>query len=155
MTHNEIVSNLNDLIKVCKDGCEGFKTCAEDSNVDMPQLKSLLTQRREECGRAADELRALVLQQGSDPVDSTTVSGSLHRGWLNLKTAVAGKDNVAVLEECERGEDVAKDAYRKALAKDWPAPIRTVIERQYQGVLHNHEQIKSLRDEAKRAHHVS
>ena len=48
-------------------------------------------------------------------------------------------DDHAVLEECERGEDVAKNAYEAALKKDLPPDIRTVIERQYQGVKENHD----------------
>lgn len=51
-----------------------------------------------------------------------------------------------MLNECERGEDVAKKSYKQALEKDLPADIRQVVERQYQGVLRNHDQIKALRD---------
>ena len=73
----------------------------------------------------------------------------MHRGWLNVKTAITGKSDVAVLEECERGEDIAKKSYSRALAQPLPDAIRAVVERQYQGVLRNHDQIKMLRDEAK------
>jgi uncharacterized protein (TIGR02284 family) len=43
-------------------------------------------------------------------------------------------DEGAVLAECERGEDVARKAYEDALSKDLPADVRSMIERQYQGV---------------------
>jgi uncharacterized protein (TIGR02284 family) len=154
MTENEIINTLNDLIKVCNDGIEGFKACAENSNIDMPKLKTYLINRQDDCTRAADELRAVVLGRGADPTTGTTASGSLHRGWLNIQTTIAGKDNVVVLEECERAEDVAKDIYLKALLQDLPEPIRAVVDRQYRGVLHNHLVIKELRDIEKRAHHV-
>jgi len=52
----------------------------------------------------------------------------------------------SLLEECERGEDVAKAAYSKALKEMLPENIRAVVERQYQGVLRNHDQIRDLRD---------
>jgi hypothetical protein len=32
-----------------------------------------------------------------------------------------------------------------------PADVRTVVERQYQGVLQNHDQVKSLRDQYRSA----
>ncbi|MBV8635803.1 MAG: PA2169 family four-helix-bundle protein [Burkholderiaceae bacterium] len=147
MTNEEIISTLNELIKVCNDGSEGFKACAEHANVDSPKLKMLLVERQRECASASDALRALVVEQGADPATGTTASGALHRGWLDIKTAVSGKKDLAVLEECERGEDAAKEAYRKALAKDLPSPIRAIIEMQYQGVLRNHDQIRALRDE--------
>lgn len=153
MTHDEIIDTLNDLIRVCNDGVEGFRTCAEHANISSATLKSMLTQRQHECASASDALRSLVLEQGADAVTGTTVGGALRRGWLVVKTSVTGKTDRAVLEECERGEDVAKEAYRKALAQGLPSPIRAVVEIQYQGVLRNHDLIKKLRDEAELAHH--
>jgi uncharacterized protein (TIGR02284 family) len=40
-----------------------------------------------------------------------------------------------------------RESYRKALKKDLPPEIQAVVERQYLGVLHNHDQIKGLRDQ--------
>jgi len=51
-----------------------------------------------------------------------------------------------VLNECERGEDVAKHRYQAALEKPLPAEIHQVIERQYQGVLRHHDRVRALRD---------
>ncbi|HEX8957574.1 MAG TPA: PA2169 family four-helix-bundle protein [Burkholderiaceae bacterium] len=149
MTNDEIISTLNDLIKTCNDGKEGFKTCADDAQVSSPRLISLLRQREGECANAAAELGSLVRHYGATPVTGTTAAGAMHRGWLNVKTAITGKSDAAVLEECERGEDIAKKSYSRALAQPLPDSIRTVVERQYQGVLRNHDQIKMLRDEAK------
>jgi len=69
----------------------------------------------------------------------------VHRGWMNLKAAASGRTDLAILEECERGEDVAKARYRKAL-EDVPEDIRMVVQRQYDGVVRNHDQIRDLRD---------
>ncbi|RJX53532.1 chemotaxis protein, partial [Pseudomonas syringae pv. actinidiae] len=64
-------------------------------------------------------------------------------------------DDLAVLEEAERGEDVAKKAYSKALEKSHekgvsPA-VMGVIQKQYDGVLKNHDEVKALRDSARLA----
>ena len=150
MTRDEIISTLNDLIKVCNDGSEGFKTCAENADIDSQELKTLLLARHQECASASQALQTLVAEQGSTPVSGTTASGSLHRGWLDIKAKIVGKKDLAVLEECERGEDVAKSAYQKALAKGLPQQIQAVVELQYQGVLRNHDQIKALRDAERR-----
>ncbi|GGC76075.1 PA2169 family four-helix-bundle protein [Undibacterium terreum] len=151
MENDDIISTLNDLIETCKDGEEGFKTCVEDASDRHPQLKAMLVDRQRGCAAAASELQDLVRAQGGDPETSSSVAGALHRSWVNIKTAITGKDDEAVLNECERGEDSAVRSYRKALEKDLPAHIRLVVERQYQGVLHNHDQIKNLRDQV-RAH---
>jgi uncharacterized protein (TIGR02284 family) len=70
----------------------------------------------------------------------------LHRRWQDIKSAVLGRDNDTVLNECERGEDAVVLQYRRALEKDLPTRIHNVLERQYLGALQNHDRIKSLRD---------
>jgi uncharacterized protein (TIGR02284 family) len=79
----------------------------------------------------------------------------LHRRWVDLKSAITGKDDEAILNECERGEDVAVKSYRNALEKDLPPDIRSVVERQYNGVLRNHDQVKSLRDQIRAAKNLT
>jgi len=41
---------------------------------------------------------------------------------------------------------VAKADYEKALKETLPDNVRAVVERQYQGVLRNHDQIRDLRN---------
>lgn len=152
MKQEEIIDTLNELIEISNDGKEGFLVCAENANIDSPNLKALLMDKSHECALAAEELKAMVTDLSGTPATGTTTTGALHRGWLDVKTAVTGKSDRAVLEECERGEDAAKLVYKRALDKDLPASVRSVIDRQYQGVLRNHDIIKKLRDEAKEAH---
>ena len=143
----DTISVLNHLIETCKDGQEGFKTCAED--IKNPELKALFVKRSQECGTAAGELQAEVTALGGSPEDSTSVSGDLHRRWVDLKSLVTGKSEEAVLNEAERGEDVALKAYKEALEKPLPANVYAIVERQYHGVQRNHDQIKALRNIAR------
>jgi uncharacterized protein (TIGR02284 family) len=149
MDNDDVISTLNDLIETCKDGEEGFKTCAKDAADSDVYIKNLFVDRAQSCAVAANELQELVRAQGGKPTTGSSVSGTLHRRWVDIKSALLGRDNEAVLNECERGEDVAVLSYRRALEKDLPSSIRSVIERQYQGVLQNHDQIKSLRNQAR------
>lgn len=149
MTNDDVISTLNDLIETSKDGEEGFRTCAEDASDRNPQLRTLFLDRSAGCAAAAQELQQLVRSLGGDPEKRSSVSGTIHRGWLAIKTALTGNDDLAVLTECERGEDVAVASYRKALGKDLPTDIRAVVERQYQGALRNHDQVKLMRDQLK------
>jgi uncharacterized protein (TIGR02284 family) len=68
-----------------------------------------------------------------------------------VKGTLAGYSDKAMLEECERGEDAALARYRDALKEDLPPTCRTVVERQYEGVKRNHDQIRTLRDRARAA----
>ncbi|MCY1445785.1 hypothetical protein D3C76_425610 [compost metagenome] len=136
---------LNDLIETSKDGAAGFHTCATD--VKSPELRQLLERRSRQCEASAEELQALVVELGGTPRDDTSIGGDIHRRWVDLKAMVTGKDEKVVLSECERGEDVAKRHYRDALGHpELPMDIRAVIERQFDGVVRNHDMIKTMRD---------
>ena len=145
--HRETITVLNGLIETSKDGEVGFRTCAED--IKKPELKTLFSTRSQSCAAAAAELQAKVRELGGDPEKSTSMSGDLHRHWVDLKSLITGKDDLAILNEAERGEDHALKIYKKALEKDLPAEIRAVVERQYHGVRLNHDQIKAERDLAR------
>lgn len=149
MNNDEVISTLNDLIETSKDGEEGFFSCAE--NASDPQLKTFFSNRAQSCKSAVTELQQMVRDHGGDPENSSSLGGAAHRRWLDLKALLTGKDDKAVLQECERGEDVAVASYRRALERNLPIEVRTVVERQYRGVLHNHDQVKSLRDQYRSA----
>ena len=88
-----------------------------------------------------------MVQSGGKAEDSGTVAGAVHRGWVSVRDALSGTTDQAILDECERGEDVALSRYRKALKHgELPATVREVVERQMAGVQANHDQIKALRD---------
>jgi uncharacterized protein (TIGR02284 family) len=78
---------------------------------------------------SATDLQQLVAKYGGKPEMGGSVAGAMHRGWMNLKAAASGRTDLAILEECERGEDVAKARYRKALEDPLPEDIRMVVQR--------------------------
>ncbi|MFC5696271.1 PA2169 family four-helix-bundle protein [Pseudomonas sp. GCM10022186] len=140
----DIIRTLNTLIETCKDGEAGFKACATD--VERQDLQQLFLERSKECGSAASELQRSVLELGGKPQQGSSISGDLHRRWVDLKALVTGKDEAAVLDEAERGEDVARKHYAEALRQPLPSEIRAMVQRQYEGVLRNHDEIRALRD---------
>lgn len=147
MSNDDIIDTLNDLIETSKDGEYGFQTSAE--YLKDPALKQSFTARAEGCRQAAAELQQLVVRLGGKAEDSGTAAGALHRGWVAVKGTLAGYTDKAILEETERGEDIALAAYRNALDEALPPDVRLVVERQYEGVKRNHLQVRSLRDAAR------
>src|SRR5437868_105208 len=105
ISNDDIVSTLNGLIETCKDGQEGFKSAAE--GVERSDLKSLFFEFSQQRAHFAGELQSMVQTLGENPENSGSLAGSLHRGWIDIKSAVTGKDEKAILNECERGEDSA------------------------------------------------
>ncbi len=144
MQQDDIVSVLNDLIETSRDGQYGFQTCGEHAK--NPELRSLFLARASECEAAAADLQLLVSQCGGKPDEGGSFSGAVHRGWVAVRSTLTGYTDLRLLEECERGEDVAKARYKKALENALPEPVRSIVERQFQGVLRNHDQVRMLRD---------
>lgn len=140
----DVVDVLKDLVECSKDGEYGFRTCAEQAKSE--DLKQLFLRRADNCRAAAQELNQLVRECGGTPEEGGSTMGAMHRGWVAVKAMLSTYDDKAVLEECERGEDNAKVRYRKALDKPLPPHIRQVVERQMEGVIRNHDEIKRLRD---------
>jgi uncharacterized protein (TIGR02284 family) len=145
----EIVSIIDDLIETLKDGEEGFKQAVD--GVKDPQLKSIFSEYSRQRSRFATELQRQVQNLGEpEPETSGSATGALHRGWINLKSAVSKGDGYAVLAECERGEDSAVDEYRKAIDDGLSQPVREIVSRQYGEIKKAHDHIKNLRDAAKK-----
>jgi uncharacterized protein (TIGR02284 family) len=143
-SNDDAISTINGLIQTCKDGQEGFKQAAE--GVQNSQLKTLFYDLGQQRSQFAGELQALVRELGGDPENEGSFSGALHRGWINIKSAVTGQDEHAILNECERGEDVAKNAYKEALEQKLPANIYSSIQTQYAAIQAAHDKVKALRD---------
>ena len=78
-------------------------------------------------------------------------AGAMHRGWINLKSAITSKDQSAILAECERGEDSAVQEFEKAMRENLPSALRDIVSRQYSEIKSAHDRIKHLRDAAKKA----
>ncbi|MFL6468286.1 MAG: PA2169 family four-helix-bundle protein [Pyrinomonadaceae bacterium] len=145
--NDEVISMLNELIETCEDGLEGFKQAAE--GVKSDDLKRTFMKYSQERANYVADLQNLVRTLGGDPEDSGSTTGAIHRGWINIKSAVTGQDDSAILNECERGEDSAKSVYQNAQKQDMPDYVRATVEGQYAGVLAAHDNIRMLRDAAK------
>ena len=144
---NDIRSTLNGLIETCKDGEAGFRESAEKltDTATRSRFQTYATQRAD----FASQLQGVVSKLGGEAETSGSTGGSLHRGWINLKAALTGNEDHAILEEAERGEDVAVKNYRDAMAKDFPSDVRAVIEKQFQTIQQTHNEVKMMRDTGK------
>lgn len=149
VSNDDVISTLNGLIETNKDGQQGFQDSAD--GVERSDLKSFFYEASQQRAQFAGELQSLVRELGGDPENSGSVAGAIHRGWINIKAAVTGKDEQAILNEAERGEDVAVKAYKDALEQNLPANVSSILQNQYSQVKATHDQVKSLRDSQRAA----
>ena len=144
MDNDKVISTLNDIIEICRDGQNGFKEAAE--NVKNPDLKTFFNECSTERAQFVSDIQLEVRRLGGDPQKTGSTAGALHRVWMDIKGTFTGKDDHAILSECERGEDSAVEAYREALKLSLPLTIQQLLERQFQSVRQTHDRIKQMRD---------
>jgi len=123
------VSTLNTLIETCKDRENGFRTAADAVNND--ELKTLFSSYAGQSAQYAAELQDEVRRLGGDPEVKGSVAGWFLRGWMQLKSAVTARDEAAIIAECERGEDSARNNFESALKETLPTSVQAMLHRQY------------------------
>jgi uncharacterized protein (TIGR02284 family) len=147
MDNQDVISTLNGLIETCRNGEEGFRTAAD--HVKDAEVKELFRGYAEQRAEMVRELQKEVRAQGGDPEHAGTVGGAAHRGWMNLKAAVASGDE-SVIAEAERGEDIAKRAYEEALNAGLPPTTLALVREQSTRVRAAHDRVRALEKASER-----
>ncbi|MEL7160983.1 MAG: PA2169 family four-helix-bundle protein [Bacteroidota bacterium] len=108
------ISALNKLITALYDGENGYKEAAEEvDNTALAARFKTLAQQRYDFGH---EIKPFITQLGGEVDKGGSTAASLHRVWMDLKSAVSSNDEKAILKECVRGEESAIEAYQEVIA---------------------------------------
>ncbi|WP_158827209.1 PA2169 family four-helix-bundle protein [Mucilaginibacter lacusdianchii] len=138
---------VNNLIELNNDRNDGFEKALKDLGDGDADLKSLFEYYSQQSRRFSQELTAVAAQSGADTTTGNSVSGTLHRAWIDVKSLFTGGDRESILNECERGEDTIKKAYKEALEDGGLTSAAVqVVSAQSQEINQAHDRIKALRD---------
>ena len=141
---NHDIETVNDLIKTTIDSVDGYRSAAEDAN--SHQFQAIFFERANERQHVADELREHVRSLGGDPQDDGSVLAGAHRAFMNLRDAITGSDDKAVIAEIERGEDHIKAKFETALEdSNLATETRSLISQCYGSVKAGHDQMRDLK----------
>lgn len=142
----DVAPILQDLIEITCDGEEGYAHAA--AHVHNRGLREEFLKFARERKSMESELKVAMEKYGrSVPEYSNSIKAALHRAWMNIRTVVTEKDDQAILEEAERGEDAALAAYRKAKDNpDLPEKARMVVRTLMEKVQRAHDRVRNLRD---------
>ena len=140
---------LNDLIEINNDRVTGFEKAIADIKDENIDLKELFQEYAAQSRKNGQELAALV--GTSDDVETgTSVSSTLHRAWIDVKSLFGGSDRASILSEAERGEDAIKKAYQDALTDgELSSNALSTVSSQAHEINAAHDKIKALRNAAK------
>jgi uncharacterized protein (TIGR02284 family) len=145
-------NTLKNLIQILHDGRDGYRQAADQ--VQDVRLKDLFEMLATQRAQFAVELEPFLASTGEDNPHEQggTISGAVHRGWIDLKSSLTQQDAHSILAEVERGEDAAKQAYSDALdEKDLAPDVRSVVAQQSADVLSAHNRVRDLRDATKKS----
>lgn len=142
---------LKDLVVINHDRYHGYKKAAEESKDS--DLKSLFTTfSTQSLGYAQNLKQHMDAEDAEDlDLDDTKLSGKLYRVYMDLKSAVTGRDRKAILSSCEYGEDVALNHYNDALEElnennGYAPTVRDIIQKQHAELKQAHDRVKMMRD---------
>jgi uncharacterized protein (TIGR02284 family) len=147
MNEEKTIEVLNTLIEINNDRIAGYETAYNET--EELDLKTLFRGFKETSEKCNVELNREVIKLGGVPTEGTKTTGKLFRVWMDIKSALTGKDRKAILNSCEFGEDMALDTYKKVLSDnltDITADQQAMLNAQYALLKVGHDSVKSLRD---------
>lgn len=144
MTNDHDIKTLNSLIETTLDSADGYTEAAKDAK--DASLVSLFNARSTERRAAVSKLQQCVRSLGGEPEDDGTILASAHRAFVNLRASLTSKDNTAVVDEVERGEDHIKAKFEDALKDTDVSPgTMSVISDVYASVRSGHDQMRDIK----------
>jgi uncharacterized protein (TIGR02284 family) len=135
---------LNSLIKTTLDSRKGFLDASEDA--ESTHFASFFADFAERRAQAAATLQAEVRRLGGNPEDDSSFLGAAHRTFMNLKEMFVSRDDRAIVEEVERGEDYIKGKFEEAFEDDELLPeTRAAVVEAFRSVEAGHERASELK----------
>lgn len=145
--NDQTVDVLNTLIEINNDRIQGYLTASKET--EEADLKTLFAELAHVSQKCKQELAEEVGKLGGTSTTETTTSGKFYRAWMDIKSALTGKDRKAILNSCEFGEDVAKKTYDDVMknhSTELSSAQNQLVSDQYSRIKAGHDKIKNLRD---------
>ena len=93
------VTTLNTLITTLIDSVNGYEDAA--ANSENQRFQQIFREQAGERRKVVEDLRAEVSRLGGSPSDDGSFMGKTHQRWLDLKAAVTGRDEKAIVNSVE------------------------------------------------------
>ncbi|MDO6492257.1 MAG: PA2169 family four-helix-bundle protein [Cellulophaga sp.] len=109
----QVGTKLNNLLEKTYDAEKGYKKAAE--NTDHNALKTYFNKRSQERYDFGHQLKSEIARFGEKPEKGGSITGTMHRAWMDTKAFFADQEAEAMLEESIRGEKAAVEEYESVL----------------------------------------
>ncbi len=143
--NKEMQDSLQELLQKNYDAEKGFKQVLEKA--ENPQLKSWMKKQAVQRSHFATEIDGELRKLNVEPKESGSVSGSAHRVWIDVKTALSMDKDESILEECIRGEKASVSEYEETLNNSyWTPNVKSMLTEQKNKVQASLSTVKRLED---------
>ncbi len=151
MENKKTIAVLNDLLNIVNDRLEGFEKVEGkiwEKNHDLQDNYEHMTSQTKVM---KNELINLITERGGTPDDSASLSGTLHRAWIDIKNSflVDGMET-STLENVLFGENAAIQAYQEALdSGDLDEDSKEIVTEQLKKIKDASHEFKGILDNIK------
>lgn len=151
MENSKTISVLNDLLHIINDRLEGFEKVEGKVWEKSHKLQDEYEHITSQCKIMRNEIINLIKARGGDVNDSASVSGSLHRAWIDVKnTFTFSTLEESTLENVIFGENAAIQSYQEALdSDDLDLESTEVISEQLKNIKDTCREFKGIYDNMK------
>ena len=144
-SHKEHAEALQMLLQKNYDAEKAFKKAITKTEND--NLKEFLKRQAAKHNRFATELDKEIRTLNETPKEEGSFTGKLSRAWMDIKVAVSGDHDEAILEECIRGEKHSAEEYEEALDENKFAPyLEEVLKKQLSDINNMIAEVKTMKD---------
>ncbi len=118
----KMTNKLNDLLEKNYDAEKGYKKAAE--KVENAKLKQFFNEEAQKRYDFGHELKSEIKNYGETPDKGGSITGTMHRAWIDIETAFSSNNEETILGEVQKGEKAAIEEYNDVI-KDSTLPPTT------------------------------
>jgi uncharacterized protein (TIGR02284 family) len=122
-----LTGKLQDLVELLTDSQKGYGESA--AHVQNEALKEKFM--RIGNGRAPwiESIGNELAKLGEETSMNGTTKGALHRAWIDLREKFASRDDLAIVSECQRGDEHLIEHYDSVINDDEvPYPFKEILQ---------------------------
>lgn len=145
-TRNENGQKVEGILEKSIDAEKGYETASK--NAKVVSLKNYFTEKSRQRGNFINDLKRELSKNNSAEVESNgSITGDLHRAWMEIKSTLSVDNDEAMLEESIRGEKAALKEFEQVLETEYLSlEMRNILSKQYSIIKNDLETIKTLDD---------
>jgi uncharacterized protein (TIGR02284 family) len=142
MTTDQTIDTLNNLLSYLYDSHNGYKECADE--VSDIKLKDLFKDMAQKRANMIADIKQIIPTTLENTTQGGSMTGVLHRTYIDLKSLLTDGDRQAIVEEVKVGENATINKYEQVLNQNLPENIKPFLQKQLDEIKNNLTMIEAI-----------